>query len=863
MATQKSISFFFFTTILLLLSSCKNDRTDSVHHDLVIGESPIEITWEVISNIEDPSEFSAELTFHNRGSDRFPGQGWTLFFNSIRLLNNESFEPYFRSTHINGDFFSLSPTDYFEDLEPGESRNVSYRAAFFSIKRSDAPSGFYFVMDDGTIQVVGETDVVPFTRSEQAMRSTADRLPVADAGYLFDSNEMLTLLNREDVLPITPTPVTTEYLPGVFTFPNSIVIEHDALFTREADALSGLLLALYRVSSRSMLPGSDATDVHVRLVRDPDPLADDEAYTLVVESNQIQITSSGSAGIFYGIQSLRSLLSNRVGEELQIPNIRVVDQPAFGYRGMHLDVSRNFQSVESVKQLLEVMAMYKLNRFHFHLTDDEGWRLAIDELPELVQVGARRGHTLTEEEYLIPSYGSGPDPSLGASFGSGWYSRPEYIDLLRFAAERHIEVIPEIDVPGHARAAIVAMRARAERLQAAGFEDEASRFRLDEPGDRSEYLSIQNFNDNTINVCIESSYDFLELVFDELIEMHEEAGAPLRTVHVGGDEVAMGVWEKSPACASLMEREGISNVRDLQVYFFERLNQILLDRGLRMAGWEEVVFFQDPDDGSMTANPQFTDNVSPHVWSNIWGYGTEEYAYKLANMGYQVIMSHASNFYFDLSYSNHWKEPGFYWAAMFDTRAPFSFIPFDLYRNAIMDSYGNPIEEDRYADAIRLLPSARENIKGLQGQLWTETVNETGRMEYMILPRLLGLAERAWNGNPEWSEISDRADMLSARDVAWNEFANRIGQMELNRLHESFPDIGYRVPPPGVKVENGFFYVNSAYPGLEIRFTRDGSDPDQQSELYLEPVRLEEGETIRAALFSLSGRSGRISEAGL
>lgn len=846
--------------LVLLISSCRSEDSGVDYHDLDISSSPIGITWEVLSNVESDSEFTAELTFHNFGTEVFPGGGWTLYFNSIRLLNEESFLPYFNAAHINGDFFSLTPADSFVDLDPGESRSITYRAAFFSIKKSDAPSGFYFVMEDGSIQTVDTTEVVPFSRDEQTMRSPSDRLPVADENYLFRSNEDLVLLDRRVVSPVTPTPLTMESNSGHFLLQPTVVIEYDVLLSGEAEYLADLLLSLYRVSSQTAISGTASGRADIVLEIQSDPLANEESYSLVAEGDQVRITSAGSAGVFYGIQTLRSLLSNRDGEELQISNVRIEDKPAFEYRGMHLDVSRNFQPVESVRRLLDVMAMYKLNRFHFHLTDDEGWRLAIDALPELVEVGARRGHTHTEQEYLIPSYGSGPDPSPGASFGSGWYSRSEYIALLRYAADRHIEVIPEIDVPGHARAAIIAMRARAERLNASGDHEAADRYRLDEPEDQSEYLSIQNFNDNTINVCIESSYNFLELVFDELILMHEEAGSPLHTIHVGGDEVAMGVWEKSPACSAVMAREGITNVRDLQVYFFERLNGLLLERGLRMAGWEEVVFFQDSD-GTHTPNPQFTENVTPHVWSNIWGYGTEEYAYLLANMGYQVIMSHASNFYFDLAYSNHWEEPGFYWAAMFDTRAPFSFIPFDLYRNAITDSYGNPISEDRYENATRLLPSARENIKGIQGQLWTETVNEESRMEYMILPRLLGLAERAWVGNPDWSEISDKREMLEARNSAWNNFANRIGQMEMARLSESFPGIGYRVPPPGVKIQDGLFYANSPYPGLEIRFTRNGSAPDPQSEIYTEPFAMEPGEKIRAALFSSSGRSGRISEA--
>ena len=176
--------------------------------------------------------------------------------------------------------------------------------------------------------------------------------------------------------------------------------------------------------------------------------------------------------------------------------------------------------------------------------------------------------------------------------------------------------------------------------------------------------------------------------------------------------------------------------------------------------------------------------------------------------------------------------------------------------NADHDNYGNPVNPSQYDDSIQLSDSGKENILGLQGQLWSETVNEPQRWEYMVLPRLLGLAERAWVGNPSWGDIEDLAQLRSERDAAWNEFANRIGQYELDRLDKIFKDINYRLPVPGAVIEEGLLRVNSAYPGLEIRYELNG-DPDAESSLYEEPIEISEGDSVTISVFSSSGRSGR------
>lgn len=856
-STLFTLPGFFFHTFslflaILLLAGC----SQTGEPDLRISPSPITMEWNLVSNFEPENKHRAVLTLTNTGEAELPADGWTLYFNSVRMLDPESFPEQYRVSHVNGYFFKLEPTERSTSIEPGEQTEIEYLANYFAIKASDAPEGFYFVFDDGSIQDVDSVTVQLFTGSEQQHRSPNDNIPLPDPEFTFTENSRLELLDRSTLEGITPTPAEQELAEGTYRFPDPLTIAFDSLFTREARLLADAVSRELDIETRMVSASGSESAEGVLFTRTDQRFTSPEAYAIDISPGGITVSADEPAGAFYAVQSLRSLVANRPGEALEIRFRSITDQPAFAYRGMHLDVSRNFQQVESVKRLLDIMALYKLNTFHFHLTDDEGWRLEIDSLPELTEVGGRRGHTETEENYLFPVYGSGPDPAPGASMGSGWYTREEYIDILQYAAERHIDVIPEIDMPGHARAAIIAMRARANRLMAEGDTAAANRFRLDEPADSSTYQSVQHYTDNVINVCQESTYRFMDLVIDDVTAMHAEAGVPLNMIHMGGDEVPHGAWEQSPACRSLLTTEGIDTIGQLKSYFFGRMIDKLESEEIRMGGWEEVAL-RENDEGSSGINPDFEGRAVPYVWSNIWGGGTEDRAYRLANEGYKVVMSHASNFYFDFAYNKHWQEPGFYWAAMFNTEAPFSFIPFNLFKNATRDSYGNPLPDDYFDDMAQLREESTSNILGIQGQLWSETVNEPGRMEYMILPRLLGLAERAWGGQPGWSRHADADRMEQERIAAWNEFAHRIGTLEMPRMDRLYDDIGYRIPPPGAVVTNDTLTANISLPGFVIRYEINGQDPTTNSPEYTGPVKLSPGDRVRLAAFSTTGRSGR------
>src|SRR5207302_7602774 len=231
-----------------------------------------------------------------------------------------------------------------------------------------------------------------------------------------------------------------------------------------------------------------------------------------------------------------------------------------------LDVARNFHPKPVVLRTLDLLARYKLNVFHLHLTDDEGWRIELPSLPALTAVGARRGHTLDSGTHLPPAFGSGPN--VDRPFGSGCYSRVDYMEILRYAAARHIEVIPELEMPGHARAAVKAMEARA-RTTGDG------RYLLSDPDDRSRYTSAQGYHDNVMNPALESTYRFIERVIGDVVAMHREAGVPLRHIHMGGDEVPNGVWAGSPAVQAYLQAPDRTGGDDLWFVFYGRVEQIL------------------------------------------------------------------------------------------------------------------------------------------------------------------------------------------------------------------------------------------------------------------------------------------------
>lgn len=539
----------------------------------------------------------------------------------------------------------------------------------------------------------------------------------------------------------------------------------------------------------------------------------------------------------------------------RIAAVEIKDQPRFGHRAFMTDIARNFQPVSQIMKVLDMMALYKLNVFHLHMSEDEGWRLEIPGLPELTEVGSRRAHPFQPHQAILPSYGSGPD-TLNR-FGTGHLSRADYIKILKYATARHIKVIPEVETPGHARAAIKAMDARYERLMKQGDKAGAEKYLLRDINDRSVYRSVQGFNDNVINPAVPSVYTFLEKVTDEIIAMHREAGAPLETIHFGGDEVPGGVWEQSPAAEALIERDKtIGTVDELWYYFFNRINTMLASKGLYIYGWEETGMHKAMVGGQkkMVVEPRFAGkNFHVDVWNNL--AGNEDLAYKLANAGYKVVLTNVTNMYMDLAYSESYHEPGQYWGGYVDVEKLFRFIPFDYYKNQTSRETGEPLPKSHFEKMERLKPESKANIVGLQAPLWSEIITSEERLEYLLLPKVLGLAERAWAPDPAWANEQDPEKAASLYKAAWSAFVNVLGKKELPRLDRYAGGFQYRIPPPAYVREGGKLKANVLYPGLTIRYTTDGSEPAIQSKVFTGEMNDVHGIALRA--FNQAGRGGR------
>jgi hexosaminidase len=833
----------------------------------------IALRFEILDNHSPDGRFQAELALENRAEAPLPADGWELFFNFGRPVVADSLVPAgVQAEHLNGDFWRLAPTQGFEPVAPGEVRRIRFEGQGWVIKESSAPAGPYFVFrdEDGAElppEPVAAMTIAPFVAPAATDRGPGERVPAPSAASRFRDNRPLTLLPPKEVGLVVPTPVRAAPGSGRARIDETWELSSEPELENEAEHLSRTLESL--VGQPPAVAGSgDSRGITLRTgtvtVAGSEAGPGAHAYRLSIQPDVIEIVGTDPAGVFYGVRTLEALVPPEAWqgpqEALILDSIVVEDRPRFAYRGIHLDVARNFHGPETVERLLELASFYKLNRFHFHLTDDEGWRMEVDGLPELVEVGGRRGHTRDESDHLIPSFGSGPDPDPAVSPGSGHYSRDELVRILRFARDRHIQVVPEIDLPGHARAAIRAMESRFSRLTEAGEAEEADRFRLVDPEDESQYRSVQGWDDNVVDVCLDSTYRFVERVIEGIVATWAEAEAPLDVIHIGGDEVPHGVWAGSPACERLIrENPDLEGVDDLFAYFLRRASDILANHGLATAGWEEIALVEQHwgAGGVKAPNLEVVDRgFRPYVWNNVWGWGAEDLGYRLANAGFEVVLSSATNLYFDLAYDKDPREPGYVWAGFVDTRKPWEFVPFDIFKNAEIDLMGNPLSPEDYVGRAQLDTAGRSRVLGIQGQLWSENLKSRDLLEHMAFPKLLGLAERAWAASPEWAETDDPTERKTLEQSAWNEFANRLGRRELPRLDRMLGGVAYRLPPPGAVIVDGLLEANVAFPGLEIRWTADGRAPDPSSSLFREPVQAP-GE-VRLATFDSRGRASRV-----
>lgn len=841
--------------------------------------SDLSFTWELKENGYEGKGQSLNAFTITNNSNLPLKQNWTVYFHQPRKVVAGSTSENFNIAHVNGDYFKLTPTDKFVDLAPNESVELKFVSEAWFLKEVDAPSGLYVVFTDAegkekAPQVLENVKVLPLADGDKLAIDGTSFINIPTSSSIFEKNAKNTVKSADSLCPITPSPVSYVKGEGVFQLANGFPVAYSPGLEKEADFL---ITSFKRDFNLSLIKGIEIGAISLKIDSAlSESTKSSESYQITVTADSVVITGRSAAGVFYGIQSLRALVPvsayAQKNDTISINTAVVIDEPRFDYRGLHLDVVRNFQTKERVLKLIDMMAFYKLNKFHFHISDDEGWRLAIDGLPELTEVGSRRGHSAEESTMINPAYGSGPD-AIDNTPGSGHYSKEDFIEIIKYAAARHVEVIPELDFPGHARAAIIAMKARQNKFLAAGKEKEANQYVLHDANDSSTYSSIQAYNDNVICVCQESTYDFLEKVVDEVVSMYKEAGITVQNVHIGGDEVPHptdadpnnAVWAKSPKCMEQLAKDTkYKKPEELFYYFVDRFSTILADRGITTAGWEEIGLKKEQDEDGSTipvVNQEFLErNFHPYIWNTVWTWGAEDRGYKLANAGYKIVLANVNNLYFDLAYDTDPADPGYYWGGFVDTKKAWSFVPLNVYSEQIIDRWGNELSDSLQVGKERLTEKGKENIMGIQGQLWAETVKGGDMMEYYLFPKMLGLVERAWAKDPQWDATNDKAEKMGKIQSDWNTFSSKLGYFEFSRLAHVNGGYNYRIAPAGAVVKDGKLHVNVAYPGFTIRYTTDGSEPSFESELYEGPVKVKPGLQVKVKVFNSVGRSGKTTE---
>ncbi len=554
---------------------------------------PMRLQWEMGANDVRPGICEMYLTITNTSDEPLTCEGWTLYFNYMSLhpltmaadeqpLREDAVVGALAETEIQASYHSLVPTERFTPLLPNESRTYCLRYRGNVIRETSVPEGFFIVRgEDKPVSV--PCTYAPFTRREQMLRGieTWEKTPYADGEYVYEYNKLpLTPSKKGDaekILPLLPQPKSVVYQEGMCDIARAEVVVR-----------------------------TDANRVA-------------EGYMLRLTHDTIYIEAGDEAGVFYAKQTLSQL-----GE--QAPCVIIRDYPDLHHRAIMLDIVRNYYPADSIKRVMDVMAQYKLNVLHLHLSDDEAWRLEIPGLPELTTVGARRGYTLTESECLLPMYCGGWDYTDSHSTANGYITRAQYIDLLQYAAARCIRVIPEIDMPGHMRACKKAMHG----------------LLTDSVLEARHYLSAQNYTDNVIAVSNPYAIAFVDKVITEIVKMHDEAGCPLQVFNIGGDEVPQGALTHEEHQA-----------------FIDQVLAILERYHLQPVGWEEIGHFCPPATQAIC-----------YSWHN-----GEAKPLELAEAGYPVVLAAANHLYFDFAYCNHHEEKGLNWGGYTDEYRSFDWEP--------------------------------------------------------------------------------------------------------------------------------------------------------------------------------------------
>jgi hexosaminidase len=794
--------------VSVILVACTVEKPDQNTPTAILDNAAkMSVAYQVLSNTaemdcdRDTADgfcYASELQLNF--SQALPKDGWHILFSHLSPIQ-ASDSPFFKVEHINGDLHRLTAT---QDINAGHTYNIQLISAFWSVAKSDVLPNYFFVYDTNKTALIKATQeqfepntalpTLPhagsFTSAEQTKRNLQDKSQVTTAQSLYQHNRAMF----EDNTQAKHNWLVTPSLKQKTLTDEILSIENGLAISKSNKSSYNSAWQLIKKSGVSFSEKGVPVTIDLNLETSQESI---QGYKLQVQPNKINISASQNIGVFYALMTLKQLITAK--QTLPIGTYQ--DSPRYEFRGVHLDVARNFRSVEFIKTLIKQMAQWKLNKLHLHLADDEGWRLAIDGLEELTEVGAFRCFDPTETECLLPQLGSGPSRKSKAN---GYYKRQDYRDILQFAASHYVEIIPSLDMPGHSRAAIKAMQARFNKLMKTEQSDAAYQYLLTDFDDKTQYSSVQHYNDNTLNPCLPSTYTFVEKVLNDLIQQHVEAGIPIKRYHIGADETA-GAWHDSPVCKTLLaDNKELDSIEQLGGYFVSRVAQMVQDKGIIAGGWS---------DGMSEFKPNVDVPMQVNVWDALMWQGHKASA-DFSNQGWRTILSYPDVLYFDFPYAVDPDEPGYYWASRAtDSYKVFQFMPDTPSENA-------RLWLDRQGQAYTAQPIAnpKAGFEGIQAHLWSEIVRHDSVAEYMYFPRLISFAQKAWSKS-EWENQStslSNQQLSQQINADWHSFSHLLVSKHLPLL--SSQGIQFRLPPPGAIYQNGLLKMNHLYVGMQLEY---------------------------------------------
>ena len=798
------------------------------------AQSPIAVDWHMGQNNTATNNYSSRFVIKNVSKQPLAGD-WQFFFNQFsRSVNLPAGCPV-DVEEISTTYYRLKPNANYKAIAAGDSLVIDMVMGGALVNKCYVPAGGHVVLN-GDMAHPQAVDIKcsPLDKPGQ----WRDHKAYPDGNYMFAYNETINGFGdgyTGNDYDIFPAPKQVDIEDGFTQVGSIVTIKTGKLFQWGGYRRAKNLLT-DELKKRGIYTSSGQNTV-IELLLDKKMSDNREYYSLRVHDGRITIHGVTQAALMNGVKTLIAALDHSKGHRLQ--NCFVIDWPDFGYRGVMLDIARNYViKPNDYKRMIDLLAYYKFNAIQFHFTDDEAWRLEIPGFPELTQVASRRGATLDEKGYLAQIFDGNGNPDDLTQSANGYFTRDQFVDLLRYAWSRGIRIIPEIETPGHARAAIVAMKNRAMSNPT------AEQFRLWDEKNQSVYTSAQSYHDNVLNVASDDVYRFIDRIVAELQKMYKEAGLKLEIVHLGGDEVARGAWDKSPDVQALMQREGLKTQHDVHAYYLKRISALLEARKIRIEGWQEI---------GLDNTPEFNAVMTPRVagvnaWSTVGS--RSDVPYRLANAGYPVILSNVTNFYMDMGYSWHQNEQGLHWGGKVDEFDAWSALPANIYASARTAVDGSPINITTAGDGKTKLEKP-ENIIGVQAQLWGETLRNFDQVQYLLLPKMMGVSERAWTAVPEWSKDLTN---VAAYNEARHQYNIKIGTRELPLLHSM--GYNFRVGPPGIKLVDGMLHINTQYPDELVTYTLDGSEPTIESLRWTAPVPVKhQPQVIKAKTFYLGHES--------